>query len=282
MITYLCNCIGVSKSGYYNYFKNEVNRIINDEKDKLDFDLILKAYKFKNRKKGARQIKMVLENEFDTIMNLKKIRRLMRKFGLFCPIRKANPYRRMMKATKEHSVCDNLVNRVFKTGIPYNVLLTDITYLFYGNTKKCYLSTIKDAETKEILAYYVSETMKLDISLETIKRLKKNKTVIINEDTKIHSDQGVHYTSPKFHVLLKKYNIQQSMSRKGNCWDNAPMESYFGHMKDELNLDTCFSFRDVCNEIKDYIAYYNNYRYQWGLEKMTPVKYRNHLLASLA
>lgn len=206
----------------------------------------------------------------------------MKKYGLFCPIRKANPYRRMMKATKEHFICDNLVNRVFKTGKPYNVLLTDITYLFYGNNKKCYLSTVKDAETKEILAYYISKTMQLDISLETIKRLKRNKTVILNENTKIHSDQGVHYTSPKFHELLQRYNIQQSMSRKGNCWDNSPMESYFGHMKDELNLDTCFTFRDVCNEIKDYIEYYNNYRYQWGLEKMTPVKYRNHLLTLFA
>ena len=98
----------------------------------------------------------------------------------------------------------------------------------------------------------------------------------------IHSDQGVHYTSPKFHNLLKKYNIQQSMSRRGNCWDNAPQESYFGHMKDELNLDTCFTFRDVCNEIKDYIEYYNNYRYQWNLKKMTPVQYRNHLFESIA
>lgn len=98
----------------------------------------------------------------------------------------------------------------------------------------------------------------------------------------LHSDQGVHYTSPKFHQLLKRYNIQQSMSRRGNCWDNAPQESYFGHMKDELNLDTCFTFRDVCNEIKDYIDYYNNFRYQWNLKKMTPVSYRNHLLASIA
>lgn len=71
-----------------------------------------------------------------------------------------------MKATQEHITCDNLVNRSFKTGIPYNILLTDITYLFYGNNKKCYLFIIKDAETKEILAYYISENMTLDISLE--------------------------------------------------------------------------------------------------------------------
>ena len=115
---------------------------------------------------------MVLDNEFIVHFNLKKIRRLMKKYGLKCPIRQANPYRRMMKATQEHTTCENIVNRVFKTGLPYNVLLTDITYLFYVDNKKCYLSTIKDAETNEILAYYISENMTLDISLETIKKLK--------------------------------------------------------------------------------------------------------------
>ena len=89
----------------------------------------------------------------------------MKKFGLKCPIRQANPYRRMMKAKQEYTTCKNVVKRVFKTGIPYNVLLTDITYLFYGDNKKCYLSTIKDAETNEILVYYISESITLDISL---------------------------------------------------------------------------------------------------------------------
>lgn len=282
MTTYLCKCIGVSKSGYYNYFKNEEKRIMKDRKDEEEFKCILNAYKFKKRKKGARQIKMVLDNEFDIHFNLKKIRRLMKKFNLKCPIRQANPYRRMMKATKDHTTCQNIVDRHFKTGIPYNVLLTDITYLFYGKGQKCYLSTIKDAETNEILAWYLSETLHLNISLETVKKLHKSKTIILNENVKLHSDQGVHYTSPKYHQLLKKYNIQQSMSRRGNCWDNAPQESYFGHMKDELNLDTCFTFKAVYNEIKDYIEYYNNYRYQWNLKKMTPVKYRNHLLQSFS
>ncbi len=173
MTKYLCNCLGVSTSGNYNYLKNENKRLIQEEKDKKDLDLILKAYKFKNRHKGARQIKMVLENEFGINFNLKKIRRLMKKYNLKCPIRKANPYRKIMKATKEHSTCENKVNRQFKTGIPYNILLTDITYLFYGKGKKCYLSTIKDAETNEILTYYLSENITLEMSVETVKKLKK-------------------------------------------------------------------------------------------------------------
>lgn len=93
--------------------------------------------------------------------------------------------------------------------------------------------------------------------------------------------EGVHYTSQTFHDLLKKYNIQKSMSSRGICWDNAQQESYFRHKKDELNLDTCFTFRNICNEIKEYIEYYNNYRYKWLLKKMTPVQYQNHLFASI-
>ena len=67
----------------------------------------------------------------------------MKKYGLKCPIRQANPYRRMMKATQEHTTCENIVNRVFKTGIPYNVLLTDITYLFYGDVIYLLLKMLK-------------------------------------------------------------------------------------------------------------------------------------------
>ena len=261
MTSYLCKCIGVSKSGYYNYLKKENKRIERDNKDQKDFDLILKAYKFKKRKKGARQIMMVLDNEFNVHFNLKKIRRLMKKFGLKCPIRQANPYRRMMKATQEHTTCENIINRVFKTGIPYNVLLTDITYLFYGDNKKCYLSTIKDAETNEILAYYISESMTLDISLETIKKLHRKKNVILNENVIIHSDQGVHYTSPRFQNLLKQNNLGQSMSRKGNCWDNAPIESFWGRMKVEWIERVYETRQDAIDDIYEYIwAHYNRFR----------------------
>lgn len=277
MTTYLCNCIGVSKSGYYTYLSNEDKRIEKEKKDKEDFEWILKAYKFKKRKKGSRQIKMVLDNEFNIHFNLKKIRRLMKKYGLKCPIRQANPYRRMMKATQEHTTCDNLVNRIFKTGIPYNILLIDITYLFYGNNKKCYLSTIKDAETNEILAYYISENMTLDISLETIKKLHRKRKLMLSEKVIIHSDQGVHYTSSKFHNLLKKYNIQQSMSRKGNSMDNGMMENFFGLLKTEMFYDQEDKYKNIDElilAIDDYINYYNYDRIKLKLKGLSPVNYR--------
>ena len=118
--------------------------------------------------------------------------------------------------------------------------------------KPCYMGLI------DFIDAYI-DGMTLDISLETIKKLHRKRNVVLNENVIIHSDQGVHYTSPKFHNLLKKYNIQQSMSRKGNCWDNAPQESYFGHMKDELHLKECDSYKNVCKELDDYFDYYNCY-----------------------
>ncbi|MFF3025433.1 IS3 family transposase, partial [Gottfriedia sp. NPDC057948] len=81
-----------------------------------------------------------------------------------------------------------------------------------------------------------------------------------------------------FQKQVKKLGLIQSMSRRGNCWDNAPQESFFGHFKDEASIKSCQNFDGLNKEIKHYMKYYNHYRYQWKLKKMTPVQYRNHLL----
>jgi putative transposase len=279
MVKYLCEITGVSRSGFYNYFSDaaQAKRQLREKADEEDRDIVLKAFHFRRRKKGARQIKMTLENHFQKTYNLKRIRRIMKKYQIVCPIRKANPYRRMAKATQEHRTFPNHLNRVFKQGIPGKVLLTDITYLFYGKGKRAFLSTIKDASTNEISAYEVSDKISLDIALNTMKKLKEN-GVRFAEEAFIHSDQGFHYTNPKFQKLVQKLGLGQSMSRRGNCWDNAPQESFFGHMKDEIDLKSCATLDEVKREIKSYMTYYNLYRGQWNLKKMTPVQYRNHLL----
>lgn len=282
LVSYLCKLSNISRSGYYNYFsiKSHTNRMSREERDLESYNNILIAYNFKKRKKGARQIKMTLENQFNINYNLKRIGRIMNKYHIICPHRKANPYRRMMKATKEHSILPNLLNREFKQEAPGKVLLTDITYLFYKNGQKAYLSTVLDASTNEVLAYNLSKSLKIDIVTDTIEKLISSNKFLISSDTFIHSDQGVHYTSPIFQKILKNYNIGQSMSRRGNCWDNAPQESFFGHFKDETNIKNCNTFKKLLKEVSNYIDYYNNYRGQWNLKKMTPVKYRNHLLST--
>lgn len=95
--------------------------------------------------------------------------------------------------------------------------------------------------------------------------------------TLLHSDQGCHYTSYSYIDLLKDSSLRQSMSRKGNCWDNAPQESFFGHMKDEIDISGCQAFDEVKAVIDDWMDYYNNERYQWQLARLSPNEYYQYI-----
>jgi transposase InsO family protein len=198
----------------------------------------------------------------------------MRKYGLKCPYRGPNPYRQMAKALKTNSVFANVVNRDFFSAGVRKVLLTDITYIFYDGGV-CYLSTIMDAFTREILAYAVSRNLMVDFVLQTVDKLIEEYGCTLDDTTVIHSDQGCHYTSRAFIEKLKDNSFVQSMSRKGNCWDNAPQESFFGHMKDEIKYEIRMmkTFDEVKAKIDDWIDYYNNDRYQWELSKLSPKEF---------
>ena len=278
MVKYLCQIADVSTSGYYKFLKSTELRKYREANDLKTKQIILKEFNHRGYKKGSRSIKMTLENEFGIKMNRKKIQRIMRKYNIVCPIRKANPYKRMAKATQEHRVVENKLNREFKQNIPGKVLLTDITYMPYGNNKMAYLSTVKDSSTNEILAYNLSNSLAIELVTETVDKLVSTESFKLHKDAFIHSDQGVHYTSPRFQNLLKQNNLGQSMSRKGNCWDNAPQESFFGHMKDEIDYKSCNEFEELQIMVDDYMDYYNNFRCQWNLKKLTPVQFRNQLL----
>lgn len=279
MTRYLCELLNVSRSGFYSYLKAEETRKERANRDAKAGELIKKAFHRRGFKKGARSIKMVLENEFGVIYNRKRIRRHMHRLNLVCPFRKPNPYRRMAKATQEHRVLPNTLQRDFKKGIPGFALLTDITYLPYGRSEMAYLSTILDASTGELLAHNLSNSLTMSLATDTINHLMKQRRLKLHKHAFIHSDQGGHYTSPKYQKLLKKKGLGQSMSRRGNCWDNAPQESFYGHMKDHVISRNCSTLEELKHEIDRYIHYYNHHRYQWGLKKMTPVQYRNHLLS---
>ena len=204
----------------------------------------------------------------------------MKKYNLFCPIRKANPYRRMAKALRSNNVADNLLQREFTTYGPRIILLTDITYIPH-NGVFCYLSTILDAFTKQVLSYVLSESLEIDFVLETVEQLVDNLGISLHAETLVHSDQGYHYTSYKFIQILKDSDLRQSMSRRGNCWDNAPQESFGGHMKDEINLRNCTTFSEVKSIIDDWIDYYNNERYHWQLAKLSPNKYYHFITTGI-
>ena len=269
-ISRLCEIAGVSRSGYYAWIEAAPTREEREAADQKDFDEILKAYKFRGYAKGARGIFMRLLHT-GSKMNLKKIRRLMKKYGLKCPYRGPNPYRQMAKAIKTNATFPNAVNREFVRGGVRKVLLTDITYVFYDGGV-CYLSTILDAFTREILAYQLSRNLMVDFVLKTVDGLIAEHGSTLDDTTIIHSDQGCHYTSKAFIQMLKDNHFVQSMSRRGNCWDNAPQESFFGHMKDEIKYEIAVmkTFDEVKARIDDWIDYYNNDRYQWELTKLSP------------
>ena len=273
----MCKLAGVSRSGYYNYIKNR--NIISDKefKDQFDFMMIKNAYEYKGWKKGARQIKMRIKKDYGVIMNLKKIRRLMKKYDLVCPIRKINPIKAEIKKKQSHRIYGNILSRNFGQGVAKKVLLTDITYLTYGNGQRAYLSVIKDATTKMILAWKVSLSLDLSFVIETVKQLLENYKGELDMNVMIHSDQGCHYTSIAYQELLKENGIIQSMSRKGNCWDNAPQESFFAILKTEMDLKKYKSFKQMALAIVDYISYYNIDRPQLNLNEMSPSEYDTYL-----
>lgn len=273
----LCQTAGVSRSGYYKWIRSEDIRREKEEKDRADFELVLEAFKHRGYDKGVRGINMyLLHRNPQIIMNPKKIRRLMHKYGLLCPIRKANPYRRMAAALKTSNYADNLVKREFEQHGPRMILLTDITYLPYNDTF-AYLSTIIDGFTKQVLSYVLSENLKVDFVLQTVEQLIENHGISLSKETIIHSDQGAHYSSYSFIEIVNNYNLRQSMSRRGNCWDNAPQESFFGHMKDEIDISQCLDFAEVKYKIDDWIQYYNDERYQWQLAKLSPNQYYDYV-----
>lgn len=277
MTRYLCELAGVSHSGYYRWLNAEGARQLREEADQADLSLIQEHFDKLNGKAGALVIKMRLGHLNGIVMNHKKIRRIMQKYGLVAKIRQANPYRKMAKAHQESQTCPNLLNRQFNQGEPWKVLLTDITYIGH-NGRWAYLSCVKDGATNQILAHCLSSTLEMSLVEHTFDRLLERLGGNIHPGAIIHSDQGMHYTHPRFRQRAKEAGFRQSMSRKGNCWDNAPMESFFGHLKDEINIKDCETLEELRIRIDEYIEYYNTERYQWTLKKMTPDQYRSHLL----
>ncbi len=185
--------------------------------------------KSKYKKNGYRQITMMLNKskEFIKPVNHKRIYRIMKENNLLSEFRQRNPYKGIPGVTYDHKTFENIVNCNFKNSNAYNVLCTDITYLIC-KSKKYYLSAVKDSSTGKIVSYELSDNLRIDFLLQTIRKLNKG---FLTDETIIHSDQGTYFTSPKYSSLLSRLNVIQSMPYRGKCTDNAPIESFFGHLK---------------------------------------------------
>lgn len=239
------------------------------QQPKLDKDSELKAQireiKRKEPNYGYRRVTAKLEG-----VNHKRVQRLIQAMGLqVCTKkrRKYNAYR-----GEQGKLAPNLLQRDFKANRPNEKWLTDITE-FSVKAEKLYFSPILDCFNNELIAYGLGRSptgaLVQNMLLQAVRKLPKNTNPIL------HSDQGIHYQMHSYQRLLANNGIQQSMSRKGNCLDNAAMESFFGRMKTECFYGKTFeSIDELEQSINDYVRYYNEERIQLKLKGLSPIQYR--------
>lgn len=262
--------IGLSRSSYYSILSND-NYGMKDKQDEIDFQYIKTVMDYKGFKKGSRTIYMMLPGMCGVHFGRAKILRLMKKYGCVCTVRKERPELKTSKENLKKNRKPNLLRRRFRLARPNEILLTDVSYLKYSTNKTEYFSCIKDAVTGRIVNHVTSSTNDLSLATDTIACLDST------ENALFHSDQGTLYFNDEFQNKLKELGYEQSMSRRGNCWDNSSQESYFGHMKDECDFSKCSTPEDVKKKVDEYIYYYNYERPQWTRNKMTPVDYEKYL-----
>lgn len=258
----LCEIAGVSRSSYYKY-KNRPAK-----KDAAIERIITDIYKKSHKRAGYRTIRYILRNEYGLVVNHKKIQRIMRESNIQSIIRKKR------KKPEDRSIIkENILNRDFSASRPGEKYATDITYIPTAR-KMAYLCTVIDLYNNEPVAWNISDTADKDISINTIRSLSRKVDL---RNSIIHSDQGVQYTNKSYVELLERLQVKQSMSRKGNCWDNAKAESFFSQYK-------CEAIKLMKNKIKDldnvkqitmeYMNYYINHRPQKALGGLSPSAYR--------
>lgn len=258
----------VSRSGYYKFLarpdsppdaESELVECINSIQDKVKH-----IY-------GYRRMKTAVEKQLKVVVNKKKLARIQKEHHLQAQVRRKRFKHPQLTFAVEAAKANHL-NRQFDADAPNQKWVTDITYLQKGDTR-LYLSVILDLFNKEIVSYRISDTLAIPFVLETFgdafARVQPGQVLV-------HSDQGCHYTATIFCAMLRRNNALQSMSRRGNCWDNAVVENFFGHLKSELvrRLQPC-SKAELEKHVDDYIYFYNNTRIQ-GKMKMAPVEYRSH------
>ena len=266
---YLCFTANVSRSGYYKSLSAVERRNVKDQKI---VEGIKRIHVETRHTYGYRRLKIALERDLGFSVNKKRIQRLQKEYDLHAKIRRRR-FNYPKPTFQQEAAKDNILKREFTSEKMNEKWVTDITYIQNGQ-KRLYMSALMDLYNREIISYRVSNTLMLPFVIETFdEAFQKYKP----EKVLIHSDQGGHYTSPQFSHILKKNHAIQSMSRRGNCLDNAAMENFFGHFKTELIYQLKpMKETDLRNQIDSYIDFYNKKRIQTKI-RMAPVEYRSHL-----
>lgn len=269
-LAWLLQFANVSRSGYYKWRHTQEAREVRQQRDQVLKEHILAVHKIRPFY-GYFRMQIALRKEGISV-NHKRVYRLMKELRIQSTIRKKRRY----FATKPSIVHPNRLNRKFYAESPKRVLVTDITYIAFQN-RFYYLSAVQDLYNNEIVAWKVSTRNDLRLVMDTVEELQRIRD---KQETLLHSDQGFQYTSKSYNNRLKAYGIVGSHSRKGNCLDNACIESFFSHLKTETDyFSTCQTSEELLNAIEQYILFYNHERFQKKLNQCTPVEYRNTLAA---
>ena len=267
----LLKVAGVAKSTYFYH----ISRMNKPDKDKSIKEQIQLIFDENKGRYGYRRITLELRNRGFNV-NHKKVQRIMKELGIQSiqrPKRRYNSYKGTIG-----KVAPNLLKRNFKADKPNQKWATDVTE-FKVNNQKLYLSPIIDLFNGEVISFNLSRH---PVFQQVVDMLKKAfKKIPDNTNLILHSDQGWQYQMKQYQYLLKQKGIRQSMSRKGNCLDNACAENFFGLLKSELYYikeNEYNNIEELEKDIIEYIKYYNNRRIKSKLKGMTPVQYRIHSL----
>ncbi|WP_407901264.1 IS3 family transposase [Halalkalibacterium halodurans] len=260
----------VSKAGYYKWRNSRSKQAIRREEDILLKEHILALHK-RHPYFGYKRMTRALSRE-GMVINHKRVRRLMRELGIKSVIRKKRPF----YGRRGSIVFPNVLNREFYSEKQYEKLVTDITYVRIGD-KFVYLSAVLDLYNNEIVAWQLSERNDLDLVVDTLKQLTGKSFA---KNALIHSDQGFQYTTKTYEKQLEGLGVQGSHSRRGNCYDNACIESFFSHLKvEKLYLIRPKTVEQAQWAIQEYINYYNNGRFQEKFKGLSPIEYREKAAA---
>ena len=253
-------------------FYYQLKRMGREDKYETAKAEIAKIYHENKGRYGYRRITTELRNR-EMPLNHKTVRKLMKEQGLICRVR-IKKYRSYKGEVG--TIAPNLLNRDFKTTNPNQKWVTDVTE-FHLFGEKLYLSPILDLHSSDLVSYTISDRPVLNMVISMLDEA----FAVIPDGTNLilHSDQGWQYQHKHYQRMLRKKGIRQSMSRKGNCLDNAVMENFFGLLKSELlYLQRFESMEHFRRELVDYLDYYNNRRIKTKLKGMPPALHRQHAL----
>lgn len=251
-VTVMCRFFEVSRGGYYDYIK----RMGTPAFDQALANKITECQNRVCKTYGYRRVHIWLKKQ-GIYRNPKTILRVMQKYGLLSEIRRRRKYRQMGEYLHRYP---NLLDRQFTADHPNQKWVTDISYIHTGQGV-LYLSMIRDLYDNSIIAYKTGTEQTVRLVLDTIRAAKRKETV--TAELQLHSDQGFQYTSQAYFNLTQEYGITPSMSRRGNCYDNAMAENFFSILKTEcIYRVKPATFSEANRLINDYIWFYNNERIQ--------------------